>query len=182
MRAQELALTIIDALHALGWDYLLVGGLAAIQHGITRTTYDVDIVLATSSLDIAPLVRRLGPGFVLEEQRTFEVFTAKPMQVIVVPGTALRIDFFPLGNDPFDQEQFRRRRTIELEGRAVYMPTAEDVIVQKLRWGRTKDAEDAKYILAVQGDALDFAYIERWCDQHGTRELLDKLRSEIPPE
>jgi len=40
----------------------LVGGLAAIQHGITRTTYDVNIVLATSSLDIGPLARRLGPA------------------------------------------------------------------------------------------------------------------------
>jgi hypothetical protein len=62
------------------------------------------------------------------------------------------------------------------------MPTAEDVVVQKLRWGRVKDAEDARFILAVQGDALDFTYIERWCDQHGTRALLDKLRNEIPPE
>jgi Nucleotidyltransferase of unknown function (DUF6036) len=182
MRAQELALATIDALHALNWDYLLVGGLAAIQHGITRTTYDVDIVLATESLNIAPLVRQLGPGFVIEEQRTFEVFTAKSMQVILLPGTALRIDCFPLGKELFDQEQFRRRRKLLLEGREVFMPTAEDVVVQKLRWGRTKDAEDARFILAVQGDALDFAYIERWCDQHGTRALLDKLRSEIPPE
>jgi hypothetical protein len=182
MRAQELALATIDALHALGWDYLLVGGLAAIQHGITRTTYDVDIVLATEALDVAPLVRQLGPGFMLEEQRTLEVFTAKSMQVILLPGTALRIDFFPLGSDPFDQGQFRRRRKLQLEGREVFMPTAEDVVVQKLRWGRVKDAEDARFILAVQGDALDFNYIEHWCDQHGTRALLDKLRSEIPPE
>jgi hypothetical protein len=94
VRAQELALATIDALHALSWDYLLVGGLAAIQHGITRTTYDVDIVLATEALDVAPLARQLGPGFMLEEQRTFD---AKSMQVILLPGTALRIDFFPPG-------------------------------------------------------------------------------------
>jgi hypothetical protein len=182
MRAQELALATIDALHVLGWDYLVVGGLAAIQHGITRTTYDVDLVLATNSLDISPLARQLGPGFVLDEQRTFEVFTAKSMQVILVPGTPLRIDCFTLGRDPFDVEQFRRRRKILLEGREVFMPTAEDVIVQKLRWGRVKDAEDARFIMAVQGAALDNTYIERWCDQHGTRALLNKLRSEIPPE
>lgn len=182
MRVQELALSAIDALNALGWDYLLVGGLAAIQHGITRTTYDVDFVIKVDSLNIAPLAKRMGERFALEPQRTFEVFTAKPMQVIVVTGSPLRIDVFPLSSDPFDQEQFRRRLTVPLEGRNVFMPTAEDVVVQKLRWGRVKDLEDAKYILAVQGEALDFSYIERWCDEHGTRALLDRLRSEIPPE
>jgi hypothetical protein len=68
-----------------------------------------------------------------------------------------------------------------LETHKVFFPTAEDVVVQKLRWGRLKDQSDLLEVLALQGESLDFAYIEHWCDAHGTRELLDKLRSEIPP-
>jgi hypothetical protein len=61
------------------------------------------------------------------------------------------------------------------------MATAEDMIVQKVRWNRDKDRDDARNILAVQGSALDFPYIERWCDAHGTRERLEELRRSIPP-
>lgn len=32
--------------------------------------------------------------------------------------------------------------------REVFLPTAEDVIVQKLRWGRPKDLEGARGVLA----------------------------------
>jgi len=182
MRAQDVALAAIDALNSLGWEYSLVGGLAAIQHGITRTTYDVDIVIGVDQLNVAPLARQLGGRFELEPQRKFEVFTANEMQIIKLRGSALQIDLFPLSSDPFDQEQFRRRVKLKLEGHDVFMPTAEDVIVQKLRWGRVKDAEDARYVLALQADTLDYRYIEHWCDQHGTRALLAKLRSEIPPD
>jgi transposase len=37
-------------------------------------------------------------------------------------------------------------------------------------------------ILVVQGEAIDFAHIEHWCAQHGTRERLAEVRAGIPPE
>jgi hypothetical protein len=49
-------------------------------------------------------------------------------------GTPFKIDLFPLTDEPFDQERFRRRRQAKLRDRAVYFPTAEDVVIQKLRW------------------------------------------------
>ena len=66
-------------------------------------------------------------------------------------------------------------------GAETRIPTAEDVVIQKVRWGRLKDLADALNVLAVQGGRLDFAYIERWCRAHGTLERLDELRRSIPP-
>ncbi|MCH8829337.1 MAG: hypothetical protein IID45_07140 [Planctomycetes bacterium] len=67
----------------------------------------------------------------------------------------------------------------------VYLPTVEDVIVTKLRWSlageRGKDAEDVAHVIAVQGDAIDWDYVHRWSEQHGTRDRLDEIRSSIPP-
>jgi hypothetical protein len=80
-------------------------------------------------------------------------------------------------------EFFRRRRTfVPILGREVWLPAPEDVIVQKLRWGRSKDLDDARDVLAVQGpETLDMDYIERWCTAHGTaRRLKDTLES-LPP-
>jgi hypothetical protein len=67
----------------------------------------------------------------------------------------------------------------------VFVQTAEDVIVTKLHWAlrssRGKDREDVRDVIAVQGDAIDWAYVYSWCDRHGTRELLDEIRRSIPP-
>ncbi len=66
--------------------------------------------------------------------------------------------------------------------RQVFLPTAEDVIVQKLRWGRPKDLEDARDVLAVQTPAkLDMAYIARWSDIHQTSGHLRAMLAEIEP-
>jgi hypothetical protein len=56
--------------------------------------------------------------------------------------------------------------------------TAEDVVIQKLRWARRKDLDDVVNLLAVSGSTLDWAYIRRWTDSHGTSGLLDQLRGE----
>jgi len=58
----------------------------------------------------------------------------------------------------------------------------QHVVVQKLRWGRNKDLDDARDILAVQGtESLDMAYIENWCAQHGTTGRLHEALADIPP-
>ncbi|MEO8351744.1 MAG: hypothetical protein ABI680_08430, partial [Chthoniobacteraceae bacterium] len=80
-------------------------------------------------------------------------------------------------------EEWKRRKCVRLETlkREAWIATAEDLIIQKLRWARLKDLQDVQNILLVQGDALDFAYIEGWCDRHQTRTRLDELRQSIPP-
>lgn len=65
----------------------------------------------------------------------------------------------------------------------VFVPAPEDVVVTKLRWSkggaRQKDMEDVRNVLAVtRPSMLDLAYIRHWCDQHGTRDLFEKLLAE----
>ena len=93
--------------------------------------------------------------------------------------TTYKIELFHLSSDPHDQSRFARMQAIDFEGRPVWLPTAEDVVVTKLRWSkggkRAKDLEDVKNVLAVQRGKLDLNYIRQWCDQHGTRQLLEQL-------
>jgi hypothetical protein len=84
-----------------------------------------------------------------------------------------------------NQERFRRRRQIRLWDRQVWLPTVEDMIITKLHWGllanRSKDREDVRDMIAVQGDRIDWEYVHGWCEQHGTRSLLDDIRYSIQP-
>ncbi len=60
---------------------------------------------------------------------------------------------------------------------APWIPT-EDVIIQKLRWHREKDIDDARKVLQVQLAKLDWEYMTLWTIKHGTFDLLQQLRSE----
>ncbi len=55
------------------------------------------------------------------------------------------------------------------------------MIIQKLRWGRPQDQVDVDNMITIQSPDLDWPYIEKWCDLHGTRVLLDQIRASLPP-
>jgi hypothetical protein len=96
--------------------------------------------------------------------------------------TRFDIELFRLSQDAHHAERFQRRcrRAIGELDREAWIPTAEDVIIQKLRWQRRRDVEDAKNVLAVQFNTLDWEYLRRWTTIHGTLALLNQLRDELP--
>ena len=65
-----------------------------------------------------------------------------------------------------------------MQSRSVWVATAEDVVIQKLRWARRKDLDDIVDLIAVSGDGLDWAYIGPWTEIHGTTALPTQLRGE----
>jgi hypothetical protein len=104
--------------------------------------------------------------------------------VLRLANIPFHVELFLLGDDEYDQERFSRRRRVSILGREVYIPTAEDVIVTKLRWSqhghRIKDRDDVRNVLAIQSEKLDWNYLERWSSLHGTKELLDDILKSLP--
>ena len=168
MSGNEALLLVIDALDAMGLAYVVVGSYASNSYGIERSTQDADLVVELADASPAELFHRLRPLVRFDPQMSFETVTMTRRFVATVEGTLFKIELFQLGDDPHDRERFRRRRAIETEGRRMYILTAEDVIITKLRWARSKDRDDVRDVIAVQGDAIDWPYVHAWADQHGT--------------
>lgn len=185
MNESEATQMMIQALEVLGIPYMLVGSLSSNYYGIPRSTEDADFVIQLSKTPLSAIAAHLQPQLRLDPQMFFETATGTYRNVVQLVGTPFKIELFRLSNDPHDQERFRRRQRVRLPEVETYLPTAEDVIVTKLRWAlnanRSKDRDDARDVIAVQGDRLDWQYVYRWCDEHGTRELLDEVRRSIPP-
>lgn len=183
MTPRDAVIRVLGALREAGKPHMVTGALASNHYGIERSTKDADIVLETAPQDFAAFARELGSDLRLDPQVTFETITGSLRHIISLVGTPFQIEFFLLGTDPHHQQRFARRRPVHLQGwgAETWIPTAEDVVIQKVRWGRLKDLDDALNVLAVQGDALDFPYIERWCREHGTLGRLEELRRSIPP-
>lgn len=179
MNIHEAARSVIDALDAEGVPYMLTGALASMYYGISRSTLDADFLVQLEPARLGAVMRRLGPAFQLEPQAAFEIHTGKPYRTIKVAKTPLQIDLFPISDEPFDQERFRRRRIVAILERQVPIPTAEDMVIIKLRRQRRKDLDDARDVLALQLDRLDRSYLEKWCREQGTWDQLQSLLAEI---
>ena len=183
----EATARVIDALKELDIPYFLVGSYSSNYYGIPRATRDADFVAVLPS-GVSQLAQILGDEFVLDPQASFESVTGTVRDVFTVPAIPFKIEIFHLSKDPHDQSRFQRRLRVfdELINRDVLIPTVEDVLVTKLRWafraGRGKDTDDVRDVIAVQGEAvLDWDYIHRWADEHGTGLLLNEIRASIPP-
>jgi hypothetical protein len=177
---EEATIAVIDALGAMGVSCMIVGSLASSFYGMPRATQDADFVLLLKPGLVEGLVGRLGSQFRLDPQRSFETVTATHRYVLYPSTGHFCVELFALADDEYDQERFGRRRLVRLWDRDVFIATPEDVIVTKLLWahraGRTKDVNDARGVVLVHSDRLDWDYIERWCDRQGARPLLEDLR------
>lgn len=96
----------------------------------------------------------------LDQQGAFEAVTATLRFIVRLEGSPFVCEMFVRSDDPHDVERFRRRLRVRALDRAVWVATAEDMVVTKLRWARdaerAKDREDVRNMLAVRGDALDW--------------------------
>lgn len=186
MTADQAVIAVLRALEAIGAMYMIVGSLASNVHGIPRSTRDADIVIDPAPDLLVRLKHALPPELMLDPQTSFETVTGTVRSVIALSGTPFVCELFELSDDAHDRERFQRRVRIRLLGQDTWVATAEDMIIMKLRWGttagRAKDLDDVRNMLAVRSDELDWVYIERWCDIHGTLARLAEIRASIPPE
>jgi hypothetical protein len=177
---ESVTLRVVEALDVCGIPFLLVGAFSSNHYGIPRSTKDADFVLQLKSAVGDDFVRALGEPFDLDPQLSFETTTGTYRQVLKYRGAPFTVELFFLSNDPHDQERFKRRREIQLLGRRFWFPSPEDVIITKLRWARSKDKDDARNVMSVQRGKLDWPYIEKWCNGHGTLALLQEIRRSVP--
>ncbi len=172
---------VIEALQAHDIPYMLVGAFSSNAYGYPLATNDADFVIDYKEGDLTKIRESLGNEYFLDPQMSFELKTGSTRNILTFRPTKFDIELFRLGKDPHHQLRFSRRRRLQLPDLNVeaVIPTAEDVIIQKVRWQREKDIADARLVIQVQAAKLDWDYIRHWTEQHGTSNLLDKLKSEI---
>ncbi|MDA7888657.1 hypothetical protein N9A86_04695 [Akkermansiaceae bacterium] len=185
MTAIEALGSLTEILNEEEIPYMVVGSFSSNYHGIPRSTKDADIVMQFDRESWEVLSGKLPDCLVQESQGSFEMVTATRKEVLRLKDSPFEIEIFHLSEDLFDQERFRRREKVELSSNHhAWLATAEDVIVQKLRWAgaakRSKDFDDVVNVLLRQASdgALDFRYIKKWCAEHRTTELLEEARVE----
>lgn len=185
MTAVEFVIRVVTALDKNAIPYMAVGSFSTNVYGKPRSTKDADFVVELGDVPISRLVADIGPDFDLESQMSFETVTSTSRYRLHHRDTKFLVELFLLSSDPHDQERFRRRVAGDIGGHRAFVPTAEDVVITKLRWSkqgqRPKDVEDVRGVLKVQRGRLDLEYVRCWTDRHGTRELFEQLLAAVEP-
>lgn len=169
MSEDEVVLSVLHRLEALGIDYMLVGSYASNFYGRPRSSFDADIVFRVAPRDVERFVSSFGTDFAAVPEilkRDLEQGSAFNL----IPSTGLfKVDMVPV-RKTFFAEEFGRRRRVKALGTTVWMASPEDVILSKLNWYRQgrevseRQLEDARDVYAAQTGSLDDAYLNRWSE------------------
>lgn len=183
MTSLDVVAHVLQIFNDLHLPYMLVGSLSLNLYAVPRHTNDADFVAEFGDIPITAIAAKLGPDFMFDRQIGFETITSTTQYKLEHIPTGFVIELFELTDDPHDHMRFSRRKMITLAGIPAFVPTAEDVIVQKIKWAargrRTKDLADTENIIRVQKSLLDLAYIRHWCLLHGTEDLFEQIWADI---
>ena len=140
------------------WQFALVGGLALMRWGATRTTVDVDGTLLTMFSNEERYIDTMLAHFPSRIADAREFALANRVLLLTASnGVAVDIMF---GDFPFEQQMIERSSLFAFEKDCVLRTcSAEDLIVLKAFAARDKDWADVHSILLRQKGKLDIDYI-----------------------
>ena len=178
---------LIEALHRLDIEYMIVGSLASSIHGVSRATMGIDFVADLSEAKIEKLARELETEFHADAAAMKEAFHAGRAFNLIHYASSYKFDIFPLTTDGFSRVEFARRIRTALPPEPpeaaldLLVASEEDTLLNKLRWyrsgGETSERQwnDAVGIVRVRADQLDVQYLKQWAGHLRVEDLLDRL-------
>lgn len=179
MNEQDLLLDCLRRLNEGGVNYMLTGSMASNAWGIPRTTHDLDFVIQLLPSRVEPFCELFRSGdYAVDPESIHSAFRPPHQFNLIHLASGLKIDFWMLRPEPFEQQMFGRRVRDQWLGTTVTLATAEDVLLHKLVWNRITPSDrqtgDVGGIVAVQGDQLDKNYLRRWAGKLGLSDDLEK--------
>lgn len=180
MRSEsEVLIDCVQRLNGCGIAYMLTGSMASNSWGLARYTHDIDIVVHYTAADVPTLLAAFANGYFIQES-SIRSGLRPPYQFNAIDEQSpLKIDFWVLRNEPFEQEMFRRRVQLDLEGNPTWTATAEDILLHKLYWNKLSPSErqllDAAGIFAVQEGSLDLPYMRQWAGVLDVSDTLERI-------
>lgn len=124
--------------------YIVIGGIAAILHGVPRATFDLDILIKATRNNVEKLLAAL-----LEAGLGTAALTT-PEEIlnneITVFKDQVRIDVQTFTPGITFEKAWKNRKSIEYSGQVLFIVSREDLISSKKASGRKVDLEDVEIL------------------------------------
>jgi hypothetical protein len=151
---------------------------------MARATMDVDLVADIKNEHIASLKAALKDKYYIDEKMVAEAVVQKSSFNLIHLETMIKIDVFVFKDEPYQKEASERKRKDSFEegetSIELYFSSAEDIILNKLRWyemgARVSERQwlDLIGVMKVQDTLLDKKYLKHWATKLNLMDLLEK--------
>jgi tRNA nucleotidyltransferase/poly(A) polymerase len=124
--------------------YIVIGGIAAVLHGVPRATFDLDILIEANPEN----AKKLIDAFLEARLGTASLTTPGELlsQEITIFKDRVRIDVQTSTPGIRFEEAWERRETMEYQNQKFYVASREDLIASKRASGRPVDLEDVRLL------------------------------------
>ena len=135
---------VFRCLHVHDVRYVVIGGIAAIVHGVPRTTFDVDLLIEATEPNAARLLKALEAAGIGSAALT------TPQQLlaheITIFKDIVRVDVQTSTPGLSFADAWHRRVEREVSGVPYWILSKPDLIAAKRAAGRPKDLEDVRVL------------------------------------
>ena len=135
---------VFRCLHVHDVRYVVIGGIAAIVHGVPRTTFDVDLLIEATEPNAARLLKALDAAGIGSAALT------TPQQLLAheisIFKDVVRVDVQTSTPGVSFEDAWHRRVEREVSGVPYWILSKPDLIAAKRAAGRPKDLEDVRVL------------------------------------
>jgi len=178
-----LARKIATLLESLDIAYYIGGSVASSLQGEIRYTEDLDLVINIQPSQVQAVLNAFSEDFYISEIAVEDAMRGRTSSFNVIElETTEKADMFVMRNDDFAISKMQRRQLYIPVDRpksdGIYLCSPEDTVLQKLVWYRmTKNESQRQWrdvlgVLKLQGDRLDFEYLQKWALELELSDLL----------
>jgi len=181
---EELLKSITSFLDKHDIPYMITGAWSVIYYGRPRASHDIDFVVELHKEKIKMTLaffKELSGDYLISVDDIEEAVEKKGQFNVLHLPTALKLDFWLLTDDLFDKSRFSRRKKVKVLEQPMWIASAEDTILQKLKWYSEAKIEkhliDAAFVYQVQESNLDKKYLQNWVDKLNVEKYFKEIKS-----
>ena len=163
-------------LEGAGISFMLTGSVAMNYYAQPRMTRDIDLVVSLNETQADAFFRLFDKDYYLDRQSVAHAISRRGMFNLIHNDAVIKVDCVVLKPDAYRQEEFARRRRINLGDFETWIVSREDLVLSKLVWAKDSKSEmqlnDVRNLLSAD---CDMNYLRNRAKILVVEELLEEL-------
>jgi hypothetical protein len=157
---------------------MVTGSIAANFYAVPRMTRDIDLVVELDETDADRLAGLYQDQFYVDREMVRAAVRERSMFNMIHTAHVIKVDLVVRKDNEYRREEFARRKSVPVDGHAVFIVAPEDLVLSKPMWARESRSEmqlnDVRNLLASVPD-LDKEYLLRWAGRLGLNALYREV-------
>ncbi|HEV7396796.1 MAG TPA: hypothetical protein VGN86_09835 [Pyrinomonadaceae bacterium] len=167
---------VSQRLEFAGIAFMLTGSVAMNYYAQPRMTRDIDLVVSFAGVEAESFVRLFAADYYVDSQAVANAIVQRSMFNLIHNDTIIKVDCIVLKDDAYRQEEFARRRQIDLDDFKIWIATCEDLILSKLYWAKGSKSElQLRDVRNLLGSDVDVDYLRSRAEVLGVENLLTEV-------